>query len=164
MKKLIVLLLSVSLILCCAGCFSDDSTGGNTDGDTPSETKSTIAANDESEKKDLEISVVSTRIGKDFEDKPILLVEYEFINHTEEANSFTFLCQDTAFQNGVECSNTVISDDVDSEQQLNEVKPETPYKLTVGYKLQDTTTDVEIEITDLLGNETYLTQTVSLSQ
>ncbi len=74
MKKLIALLLAAMLILCCAGCFSDDSADGNTDSDTPSETKSTIAAN-ESEKKDVEISVVSTRIGKDFEDSPILLVE-----------------------------------------------------------------------------------------
>ena len=93
---------------------------------------------------------------------PILIVEYEFTNHTDKAVSFTFAVTDKAYQNGVECSSIVISDEIDAQQALNDVKPETPYTLKVGYALQDTETPVEIEITDILGAEQYLTQTIEL--
>lgn len=162
MKKTMVLLVAGLLVLGLSGCTIDGEQGGNTSTDTSGDTSTVSAQGKTESKKDMDISIVSAKVGADYKDAPILLVEYEFTNNTDNAKSFTFLCQDTAFQNGVECSSTVISDAVDAQQQLNDVKPGTPYKLTVGYQLQDTETDVEIEITDLFGTETFLTQTVTL--
>lgn len=160
MKKVLATLLAGALAIGLSGCLEEGTSNENSK--APSGESDITVQSEEEKKKDMDISIVSTKIGEDYAKEPILLVEYEFTNNTDEATSFTFLCQDTAFQNGVECSSTVVSDAVDTQQQLNDVKPGTPYKLTVGYKLQDVETDVEIEIKDLLKTETFLTQTIKL--
>ena len=112
MKKTIVLLAAGLLVLGLSGCTIDGEQGGSTgtSGDT-----STVSAQNKTEaKKEMDISIVSAKVGADYKDAPILLVEYEFTNNTDKAKSFTFLCQDTAFQNGVEYSSTVICDAVHS--------------------------------------------------
>lgn len=116
----------------------------------------------EAAKKDVEITIAGTSLGKDYASKDILIVEYKFTNNTSKAESFTLLCQDKAFQNGIECSSSVISDAIDSQKQLNDVKPGTTYTLKVGYELQDVSSPVDIEITSLFGGEKYLTQQVKL--
>lgn len=160
MKKVLATLLAGALAIGLSGCLAEDTSNENSK--VQSDKSDTAVQSKEEKKKDMDISIISTKIGEDYAKEPILLVEYEFTNNTDEATSFTFLCQDTVFQNGVECSSTVISDAVDTQQQLNDVKPGTPYKLTVGYKLQDVEADVEIEIKDLLKTETFLTQTIKL--
>jgi len=108
------------------------------------------------------IRILSEAVGKDYLGKPALLVKYEFTNKTDKANSFTALCEDTAYQNGVECRGIVVSTAFDAQRQLNKVQPNKAYTLTVGYLLRDKTTPVKIEVQDYSGEETYLTQIISL--
>lgn len=158
MKKIFaVLLAALTLVFCLAGCTSQTPAAG-----TPSAPAGETPEKAEAKAQDAEIKILSSALGSDYAGDPILIVEYEFTNHTDKAVSFTFAVTDKAYQNGVECSNTVISDEIDLQQTLNDVKPETPYTLKVGYALQDTETPVEIEITDVLGAEQYLTQTIEL--
>lgn len=94
-----------------------------------------------------------------------MVVEYNFTNNSDEAQSFIFACQDKVFQNGIECDDTVIGcDDIDSQQQMNEIQPGTTYALKIGYHLQDTTSPVDIEVTslDFINEDTLLKQTVNL--
>lgn len=159
----------VCLGVAVVGLAMDDEKKGenqpDTTGTSASATSSPIVANtQEPTKKDMTISVVSTKIGKDYKDAPILLVEYEFTNNTDKAQSFTFLCTDKAFQGGIECNSIVVSDEVDAQQQLNDIQPGVAYKLTVGYNLHDTTQDVSIEITELIGDDVFLKQTIKLTE
>lgn len=157
MKKLLLALAALTLTLSLASCDLETQQGTGEGTDDPI----TVSSQEETPK-DMDIKILGTTLGKDYGGDPILIVEYEFTNNTDEAKSFMFLCQDKAYQNGVECSSTVISDEIDTQQQLNDVKPGVPYQLKVGYALQDKTNPVEIEITELIGDEVFLKRTVNL--
>lgn len=141
-----------------------------------SETETTSAATESStdvveEEKETEentadsefaFEIVSTSMSTDYEGKPVLVVEYNFTNNSEEATSFTFACQDKAFQNGVECDSSVIGcEDVDTQMQLNDIQPGTTYTLKVGYHAE-AGSPVDIQITSMFGDKTYLEQTVEI--
>ena len=106
--------------------------------------------------------IVSTAMSTDYEGKSVLVVEYNFTNNSDETTSFTFACRDKVFQNGIECDSSVIGcDDVDSQMQLTDIQPGTTYTLKVGYHAEPGT-PVDIQITSLFGDETYLEQTVEI--
>lgn len=107
--------------------------------------------------------IVSTSLSKDYNNADVLVVEYNYTNNSDKATSFTFACQDKVFQNGIECDSTVIGcDEVDTQTELNDIQPGTTYTLKVGYHLQDTTTPVQIQVTDLFGTETFIDETITL--
>lgn len=174
MKKIIILFTALSL-LAFVGCTetseSSESSKANetvatTTASTSTTAVTTTVAETEAEKPEYEITFVSSAIGKDYADAPILIVEYQFINNTDKARSFATSIDNKAYQNGVECSSIVVSDEIDSQQQLNDIKPGTPYTLKVGYKLADLTTPVEIECYKLIDfnddKQPLLTQTINL--
>ena len=108
------------------------------------------------------ITIVSHSLSKDYEDEDVLVIEYAYTNVKDDATSFSFACQDSVFQNGIECSSTIFGcDEVDVQQQLNVVQPGVTYNLKVGYLLQDMT-NAHVVITDLFGNKTLLDETIDL--
>lgn len=119
------------------------------------------------EKSEYEVTILSSTIAKEkYGDGDVLVVEYQFTHHKDEAEAFSFSVNHTAFQNGVECSNLgVIVDGVDNQLPLNKIQPDTPYALKVGYKLQDTTTPVNIQckkLIDFNDEAPLLEQTINL--
>lgn len=125
----------------------EEQTESQTEKETEPETESTKESN---------ITVVSHSLGKD-----ILITEYTYTNIEDKPTSFSFACQDSVFQNGIECSSTVICDEIDTQQQLNDVQSGITYNLKVGYSLQDMT-NATVVIKDLFGSETLLEQTIDL--
>jgi len=102
-------------------------------------------------------SVVKDRSGSD-----VLVIEYSWTNNSGKETSFMVACQDRVYQNGVECpSYAVMIDEVDSQQQMVDIKPGTTLNLKVGYVLQDNTNAI-VEVTDFLGQDYYLQQTIDL--
>lgn len=122
----------------------------------------TVAATASPQKLDATIKITNSRIGKDYAGKSILIVDYSYTNNTSEATSFTFICTDKAYQDGIECSSIVISDEIDANKALNNVQPGVTYNLSVGYELQNKTSPVQIEVTSLFGGDTFLKQTIAL--
>lgn len=122
-----------------------------------------VEESSEEETTEYSFEIAGSSISADYNGDPVLVVEYNFTNNSDDAISFMIACQDTAFQNGIECDSTVIGcDDYDSKEQMNEIQPGTTYAVHVGYHLQDTTSPVDIEITDLLGLNTLLEETITL--
>ena len=169
-QKWIAGLLAVSMIAAMAGC-AETTDSSSSQAEEPSAAESSAAessAAEETEAEDIteaaaketefQVELLGTSISQDYEGKPVLVVEYNFTNNSDEAQSFIFACQDKAFQNGIEC------DDIDSQQQMNEIQPGTTYALKIGYHLQDTTSPVDIEVTslDFINEDTLLKQTVNL--
>ena len=180
-KKWIVGLLAISMIAAMGGCSGTESSSSKAEKSSSAETNVVDESNceeasaEESEEEsnaeetvdsEFNVELLSTSISQDYEGKPVLVVEYNFTNNSDESASFMFSCQDKAFQNGIECDNTVFGcDEIDSQQQLNEIQPGTTYALKIGYHLQDTTSPVDIEVTslDFIDEETLLKQTIELS-
>lgn len=117
----------------------------------------------EAENPGTSFKVVSTSISKDFEDKPVLVVEYEYYNGENEAKSFMWACNDKVFQNGIECNSTVIGcDEIDSSLQRNDIMPKTTLTLKVGYILADTSSPVNVILYDRYGKNELLNQTIDI--
>lgn len=154
------------LAIACGFCISGCGDSGESSS-TVSEATTTVAeAETQTEKPASDakfaFEIVSTAMSTDYEGKSVLVVEYNFTNNSDETTSFTFACQDKVFQNGIECDSSVIGcDDVDSQMQLTEIQPGTTYTLKVGYHAESGA-PVDIQITSLFGDETYLEQTVEI--
>lgn len=176
-QKWIAGLLAVSMMAAMAGCAettdSSSSQAEETSAAESSAAESSTAEETEAEditeaaaeETEFQVELLGTSVSQDYEGKPVLVVEYNFTNNSDEAQSFIFACQDKAFQNGIECDDTVIGcDDIDSQQQMNEIQQGTTYALKIGYHLQDTTSPVDIEVTslDFINEDTLLKQTVNL--
>ncbi len=104
------------------------------------------------------VEILNTYIDYDKynEEQPVLLVEYSFTNNTDEAKSWMVSVSDKVFQNGIECGGTAYHEDVNSEMQMNDVKPGYTANLIVAYPLYDTTNPVELEITEYITDK-YIT-------
>lgn len=176
MKKFLMLICTLTMIISCVSCGESDEESSiatevitETETETEEEMESAVETTVQEETtepetktiKESNITIVSHSLGKDYEDKDILIIEYAYTNIEDEPTSFSFACQDSVFQNGVECSSTVICDEVDTQQQLNDVQPGITYNLKVAYSLQDMT-NATVVIKDLFGTETLLEQTIDL--
>lgn len=113
------------------------------------------------ENPDTSIKISSLSTSSDYQGNPVLIVEYEYYNGEDDAKSFTFACQDKAFQNGIECSTAIGCNDIDSQLQLNDVQPKNSLTLKVGYVLYDTSTPVNIVVTDFFGKKEIINDTVN---
>lgn len=122
------------------------------------------AANNNAENNvgDTTVKMTGHRLGKDYKGKDVLIVDYEFYNGEDEAESFMWLFSDQAFQNGVECSDLTLGvDGYDSQLVMNEITPGTTYTVSEAYILTDMS-DVTVKVADLFGGKTYIEETISL--
>ncbi len=103
------------------------------------------------DKNDVKVKIKSGSLATDYKGDTILVVTYIFSHTKDDPTSFTLSTNDAAYQNGIECDSTVISDYVDTQTQLNKVKSGVEYEVVVGYHLQDETTDVEIIVNPLFN-------------
>jgi type IV pilus biogenesis protein CpaD/CtpE len=164
MKKLVALFLLGAMALFLVGCTETPSA---TPDQTESQTENKTAEKKE-EKKDVSLKVLSTKISADYEKKPVLIVEYEFINNTDEANSFDLMVEDNIFQGGVECGGFVVM--AMDNKEINDksdakVQTGTAHVFSVGYLLTDTETPVEVEAKEAFAfsdPEVYLKETINL--
>lgn len=174
-KKMLAAISTLCMIAAISvGCTSEDSSESESAAESVAE-ESVETVEDSSEEEteapteapteaqEFAFEITGTSLSKDYDDSDVLVVTYNFTNNSDSATSFSFACQDTAFQNGVECDSTIIScPEIDAQQQLNDIQPGTTYTLNVGYHLQDLTSPVTIQVTDLFGDETFLDQEITL--
>ena len=118
------------------------------------------------EANEISVTLKSYRLAKDYSGEDFLLVTYTFCHNRDEATAFAYAVLDKAYQNGVECSGIVISDDLDTGTQLNKIMPGVEYDVQVGYPLKDTTSDVTLKLENMykiFSDSVILETTISLS-
>lgn len=115
------------------------------------------------------VQIDSCRLAKDYTGKDVVIVKYVFTNVSDkEPASFMFAFDDAAFQNGVGLNGAYVLDDsanYNSDNQLKEIKVGASLEVEVAYELNDTTTDVEVEVRELISfNDTVITKTFSITE
>lgn len=147
---LAILLIAVFMVFAMG---SGESEGGNGDQGSGSVAEKNEATNDQLGK--YTVVIDSCRLAKDYEDKPVVIVKYIFTNVSDEnAVSFMVTFDDAVFQNGVGLNSAIILDDdvkFDSDNQMKEIKKGASLEVEVAYELNDTTTDVEVEVKELFS-------------
>lgn len=118
---------------------------------------------------DYSIVIDSCRLATDWEGKPVVIVKYIFTNVADDnAASFYSTFDETVYQNGVGLNETLMVDDnagYSMDNQTKEIKKGASLDVEVAYDLNDTTTDIEVEVEELFSfDDTTITKTFSIAQ
>ncbi len=128
------------------GSAADSSTGANLD--------------------DVRIDIKSCRLAKDYSGKDVVIVTYGYTNYGDDAQSFMVAVDDEVYQNGVGLNQAVILDDsanYSTDNQMKDVKKGASLDVEVAYELNDTTTDIEVEVKALISfDESVVKKTFSI--
>ena len=111
----------------------------------------------------------SCRLAEDYEGDPVVIVKYVFTNiKRDDSISFTTAFKDYVYQNGIGLNKAFILDDsanYSSDNQTKEIKKGASIEVEVAYELNDTTTDIEVEVEEFISfNDTKITRTFSISK
>lgn len=165
MKKIVSLLLVLTVLAAlCVGCGSSSEVDqGDGTVNAPQEDANPNALGDYT------VEIVSCRMAKDYEDAPAIIVKYRFTNVSdEEAAAFMFSVSDTAYQNGIELETALIFDDkynYDSGNSMKEIKMGATLEVECAYVLEDTTSDVLIEVEEFFSfNNKVIKKTFQIVQ
>ena len=115
------------------------------------------------------VQIDSCRLANDYEGKPVVIVKYIFTNNSDpNPAAFWITFDDNVFQNGVGLNTAIIIDEsvnYNSDNQMKEIKAGATLEVEVAYVLNDTTTDIEVEVSELISfNNTVITKTFSITQ
>ena len=129
------------------------------------ETKATVAG----EIGKYSLVIDSCRLAEDYSGKPVVIVKYIFKNVADEnAASFMVAFDDAVYQAGVGLNAAYMLDDsanYSSDNQMKEIKKGASLEVEVAYELNDTTTDIEVEVKELFSfQDKCLTKTFAIAQ
>ncbi len=113
------------------------------------------------------IDILSCRLATDYEGKPIAIIKYAFTNNANEPASFYLTFEDKAYQNGVSLNTCyVVDDNVEylSDNKTKEIKKGATLEIEEAYVLNDTTSDIEVEISQLFSfNDKTISKTFKIA-
>lgn len=93
--------------------------------------------------------VKGAEVCKDWADKDAVLITYEFTNNSDSAVSFDVALDARAYQGGIGLETAILDDDTDILDV--DIKPGVTKEVKKAYVLRDTSTEIEIEISELIS-------------
>ena len=98
---------------------------------------------------DYEVTINGYSIVDDYDGAPCIAIDYTFTNvKDDDATSMQLATDISVYQDGVECEDAYFSGD-NSDGYTNKIKKGVSVDVTRTYKLQNTTSDVEVEVGQL---------------
>ena len=161
MKKVNALLMALLIAL-----FAVFALGSSEGGSENKDQGKDAAGNDEIGK--YSVVIDSCRLAEDYEGNPVVIVKYVFKNVADnEPASFYLTFDDQVYQNGVSLNGAYVLNDsanYSSSNQTKEIKKGASLEVEVAYELNDTTTDIEVEVQELFSlDKTVITKTFSIN-
>ena len=163
-----VLLLAV-FFLFAAGSGEDATDAGSNEVQQPKETAAPAETEPEGTLGDYIIVIDSCRLAKTYDDKPVVIVKYIYTNvSSENPTSFSLAVEDEVYQNGVGLNRAYFVDEsanYSSDNQNKDIKAGATIEVEVAYELNDTTTDIEVEVEEFISwNDDKVVKTFALPQ
>lgn len=153
MKKLLSFFLALA-VLCCFALFAlgSSSEEGTSDQGSGSAEQS---KDDNSSLGDYSVEIKNCRLAKDYEGKDVAIVTYKFTNASnDDATAFYIAFEDAVYQNGVGLNKAYVLDDsanYNPDNQTKEIKKGASIDVEVAYELNDSSTDIEVEVKELFS-------------
>jgi len=115
------------------------------------------------------VVIDSCRLAKDYEGADVVIVKYIYTNVADEdATAFYIAFDDTVYQNGVGLNEVYVlaeSANYSADNQTKEIKKGASLEVEVAYTLNDTTTDIEVEVEELFSfDDTVIKKTFSIAE
>lgn len=163
MKKIASLVLAILLILT-FGAFALGS--GESEGTENQGSGSATVTENGSNLGDYKVDILSCRLAKDYSDKDVVIVKYSFTNNSNNAISFTAALEDEVYQDGVGLNGSYVladSANYSADNQTKDIKKGASIEVEVAYELNDTVTDIEVEVAELFSfSDKTITKTFSI--
>lgn len=152
-KKWIIIAVVAVVIILIAVIASGGSDDSSSEDSNASAVTSAVSA--ESEEKandtvgDFKCVVKGAKLCKDLTGKDAVLITYEFTNNSDSAVSFDVALDARAYQDGVGLETAILDEDTDYLDV--DIKPGVTKEVKKAYNLRDTSTEIEIEISELIS-------------
>ena len=152
-KKLIIIAVVAFVIILIAVIASGGSDDSSSEDSNASAVTSAVSA--ESEEKandtvgDFKCVVKGAKLCKDLTGKDAVLITYEFTNNSDSAVSFDVALDARAYQDGVGLETAILDEDTDYLDV--DIKPGVTKEVKKAYNLRDTSTEIEIEVSELIS-------------
>lgn len=164
LKKALTLVATI-LVLCLFGVFA---MGSTSDEDTATDQGTGTAQQDTTSGfTDCTIEIKSCRLAKTYDGKSAVIVTYGYTNNKDTATSFTVAVQDNVFQNGIGLNKAYLLDDsanYSSDNQTKDIKKGATLDVEVAYELNDSTTDIVVEVEEFLSFKDFkITKTFKIA-
>lgn len=168
-KKKWIIIAVVVVVIVIIGAAGAGGSGDNSD-ESSNTTAGTSAVSAEKEEKakdtlgDYKCIVKGAKLCKDWTGKDSVLVTYEFTNNSDSAISFDVALDARAYQDGIGLETAILEDDTDLFLDVD-IKPGVTKEVKKAYVLRDTSTEVEIEVSELISlSDDKLTTTVKIDK
>ncbi len=142
---------------------------GSSDSDEKTNDQGSGSASVESAKNNLgdcHVDIISCRLAVDYDNNPVVIVKYGFTNNKNDPQNFMFSTKDEVYQNGIGLNHAYFLDDsanYSSDNQTKDIKKGATLEVEVAYTLNDSTTDIEVEVSSLsLFNNKKVSKTFSI--
>ena len=147
MKKILTLvILIVMLLVTFSACVDMSGIQDQGNGST-----TTTKPSNNSNLGNYNVVIESARLAHDFEYKPIIIVKYKFTNNDDDPTSFWVTFDAEAYQDGIGLNRCYFAEDnanYSEDNQTKEVQKGATLYVEVAYELNDTRTDVQIEVSE----------------
>jgi hypothetical protein len=111
-------------------------------------------------------SIVSlAKSNNDYNGKPTVLVSVKWTNTSDDNQLVTAALNPKAYQKGKSLDTAIYTNapkGYDANAELSEIKAGASTTTTLAYVLEDSSTDVEVELSDFIGGDATITRTFSL--
>lgn len=99
---------------------------------------------------DYSVEIQSATLTQDFTGNPVIVISYSWTNNSSETTSPFFSISTSVFQDGIRLNSTVLMDNsmYDSRMFTADVRPGTTVNVQEAFALNNTTSPVEVEITE----------------
>lgn len=116
-----------------------------------------------------QVEIQSCRLAKDYEGKDVVIVKYLYKNVADDdATAFYVAFDETVYQNGVGLNEAYLladSANYSSDNQTKAIKKGASLEVEVAYVLEDTTTDIEVEVKEWFSfDDTVIKKTFSITK
>ncbi|MDD6478671.1 MAG: DUF5067 domain-containing protein [Oscillospiraceae bacterium] len=167
MKKLLwIALLGIVVIVIIAAIAN---TGDGNDNNNSGGGKEPVTSSDNNNGNNLgdyTVEIKSCRLAEDYEGKDVVIVKYSFTNNADKSAAFYLTFKDSVYQNDVGLNKSYVVDDsynYSADNQTKEIKKGATIDVEVAYELNDTKTDIEVEVSELISlNDKKITKTFSI--
>lgn len=96
------------------------------------------------------VTIDEGTVGADYSDASAIVVTFTFTNNSDKATSFMAAISAKAFQNGVELDSAIMTEGIDAQSTINEIKPGATTTVQRAYLLDDQS-DVTVECSELIS-------------
>lgn len=151
----IVAIIVLLIVISSLGSGNDSSNGNNSGATDNLSTTSSVSAEKpdrvEGQLGDYVCTIKSAEICRDLLDRDSVKITYEFTNKSSEAQSFDCAFSDEVFQDGIGLETTVVDGGSDEWGFDVKIKPGATKEVSKVYLLRDDSTQLEVEIKELIS-------------